>query len=667
MTTESYEIIRQAAATLAAYCDGARAVDGMGYSKVDAGFGREIAARPVEAWSPRFARAAWKVVRKYRRQLPGVDLAAVEPPEVPKEERPAPKPAPAPCAYGRSKEVKIEAHGAGCRISFGYDPGLVAAVKAIPGARFERIGKTWDVARLDLTNAEALLAFSERVGAQLPDSVFEALVAETERAAEALEASTATDAAVEVPGLRGELLPFQRAGVAYALRHSRVLIADEMGLGKTIQALAAIQARGAYPAAVVCPASLKPNWKREAEKWLPEGTRVAVLNGGKGSLPEADLYVLNYELLGKWAEALAGRGLRALVADEAHYLKTRTAARTKAFADLAKKAKPESVLLLTGTPVMNRPAELASPLAILGQLDALGGWWRFVRRYCDARETRFGLDVSGAANLDELNERLRAACMVRRRKAEVLRELPAKRRAEVPVTLPREARKAYEEAAANIVEWKAGQAKRLALAATGDDEAARKASIEAARKAESAEALVRIEALKQLAVAGKLPQVEEWIADFVESGEKLVVFAVHRSVVERLAARFNAPAITGDTPIEDRQKAVDRFQGDPDCRLIVGNVQAMGVGLTLTAASNVLFVELPWRPADLDQAEDRCHRIGQSASVTAWYLLAEQTIDDDLFGLIGRKRAVVDAATEGGERGVVAALLDRIAAPRLAA
>ena len=181
-----------------------------------------------------------------------------------------------------------------------------------------------------------------------------------------------------------------------------------------------------------------------------------------------------------------------------------------------------------------------------------------------------------------------------------------------------------------------------------------------------AEHLVRIETLKQLAAKGKLAAAIDWVRDFLGSGEKLVLFATHTDIVRGLAEAFDAPMIYGDTPVAERQAIVDRFQSDPECRLVVGNTRAAGVGLTLTAASNVAFLELGWTPAEHDQAEDRCHRYGQTAdSVNAWYLLAADTIDEDIAALIESKRAVVDAGTDGKEslgESILGGLLDRLAA-----
>jgi len=176
------------------------------------------------------------------------------------------------------------------------------------------------------------------------------------------------------------------------------------------------------------------------------------------------------------------------------------------------------------------------------------------------------------------------------------------------------------------------------LAETGGD----------ASKAAQAEHLVRITALKQLAARGKMEGVKEWVENFLESGEKLVVFAHHREIQELIADTFPGSAIIhGDDDVETRQANVDRFQTDPDCKLIVCSLKAGGVGITLTAASNVAFVEQGWNPADMEQAEDRCHRIGQKSSVNIWNFIAPETIDVEIADLIAAKKLVVDAATEG--------------------
>lgn len=419
-----------------------------------------------------------------------------------------------------------------------------------------------------------------------------------------------------------------------------ILIADEPGLGKTCQSLAVCQAAQSFPVVVVCPASLKVNWYREACKWLP-GKRVTIWESRGGW--NGDVVIINYDVLLKNVDRLKALHPKAVIFDEAHYLKTRKAQRTQAARDLAMVA--EIRLALTGTPVLNRPQELIMQLELLDRLEEFGGYWRFVRRYCDAYRNAYGVNAAGAANLEELNQRLRATCFIRRNKVDVLKELPPKQRSLVTLALSN--REEYQRAEEDLIAWLRGEVLKQDQGLFDSDAARQARADEAAEKARRAEQLVRIEALKKLAARGKMDGVTAWIEDFLQSGEKIVVFANHVDIVQELGRRFNAPIIYGGTELSARQAAVDRFQKDPDCKVIVLNIQAGGVGLTLTAASNVAFVELGWNPAVHDQAEDRCHRIGQEDQVTAWYLLAEKTIDEDIMELIDKKRVVVTAATDG--------------------
>lgn len=437
---------------------------------------------------------------------------------------------------------------------------------------------------------------------------------------------------------------------------SGVMIADEMGLGKTVQALAVLAATNVTPAVIVCPASLKLNWQREALKWLP-GRSVSVMAGTRPDpvAHPADIMILNYDILDAWADVLPIPA--ALVLDEAHYVKNGQALRTKAAIKLSDRMADNAVrLLLTGTPFVNSPGEAVTQLRVLHRLDEFGGARDFKDRYGQGR------------HLPELNRRLRATCFVRRRKAEVLKELPPKRWSTMPVEGERDVMHEYRVAEANIVSFLAERARQAAEQAGATTEEARQAALEQAMKAQAAEHLVAITALKRLAARAKLNAARQWIADFTAGGSKLVIFAHHREIVNLLAEEFAGGCkIGGDSTADDRQTAVDRFQNDDDQRVIVCSLKAAGVGLTLTAASDVLFIEQGWTPADMDQASDRCHRIGQTDSVTAWNMICAGTVDEDIADLIAAKRVIVDAATDGvtidGDSGgsVLSALLVRLA------
>ncbi len=638
--------------TLSAHCDGA------GFDELDAPLGDALATADAGDWTPGQARAAWKMLGKYRHRLAdgGIDYSAISEP-----------PAERPEAAGRESDYAGVEHG-DFIIRFGrLTPGPVAAVQRIPGVRFDLAAKR-AIVPASPASVGALLEFVVRHGFDFSSDLVERAWEVAREREEREAASRAADANLTVEGLGGELRPFQRAGVAYALKAKRTFLADQMGLGKTVEALAAVQAAGSYPVLVVCPASLKLNWARETRRWLPDRS-VEVLEGrsaiGQDLRSEADVTIVNYDVLSKYVGALVERGFQALVLDESHYAKNDKAKRTKLCIRISRGIPLR--LLLSGTPMLNRPEELVAQLKILDRLDDLGGYRHFMYRYAGAyrnwHERHSGEPRKGEPrNLDELNRKLRATCYVRRTKEEVLKELPAKQRAVVPVALDN--RREYKRALGDVVrflgevaekdERRMNEAVAQHKAETGEDpdaEALRRiraqlrASAEA--RAERARQLVEIEALKMTAARGKLEAVARWVEDFLESGEKLVLFGWHREIVDTLAERFGAPKITGDTPVESRQAVVDRFQGDPDTRLLVCNVRVGGVGLTLTAASNVAFCELGWTPAEHDQAEDRCHRIGQRDSVGAWYLLAEDTIDTRIHALIEKKRAIVDAATEG--------------------
>ncbi len=423
------------------------------------------------------------------------------------------------------------------------------------------------------------------------------------------------------PRLGGVLRPFQRAGVQYVLRARRSFLADEQGLGKTVEGLAALEEDDAYPAVVICPASLKLNWQREAAHWLPH-RRVTVISGtGVAADDGADITILNYEIVAAHASRLALRQPKALLLDESHYVKNPRAKRTAATRKLAQSLAPDALrLALTGTPVMNHPEELIAQLRIIGRLEDFGSGAKFARRF------------QGAGAEERIHWHLRRRCFVRRLKSEVLPQLPAKRQVIVPVALDNE--REYRMAEEDVVAWLREQPLELS-----ELEARVAATLRAER-------LAQLNALRRLAARGKLGAALAWIADFLESEEPLVVFSGSREVQELVLHRFpDALHLVGDDSIERREEAVHAFQRDGG--LIVCATRVAGQGITLTRASNVAFLDLEWTPAMHDQAEDRLHRIGQEESVTAWYLLAAQTIDETMIELISRKRGIVGAVTDG--------------------
>lgn len=530
----------------------------------------------------------------------------------------------------------------------GHDPGQQVAFAALPGALdpLSPHGLSNEHQRLPAIHADPfcvpeLDAFLSEHEAWIEADALELLqeVREEHASAVGLVAlSAARDADLELPALGGELKPFQRAGVSYLLSQRRAFLADEQGLGKTVEALASLEADGAYPAIVVCPASLKLNWVREIERWLP-GRSVQMLSGTSGGdLKRAEITVVNYDILAPRVQALGELAPRALVLDEAHYCKNASAKRTQAVHQLSVAVAADGlVLALTGTPVMNRPTELVSQLRILGRLGDFGSGAQFGKRF-----------RGGDAHL-RLHWHLRSRCFVRRLKSEVLPQLPPKTRAVVPVELDNEAE--YRLAERDVIAWLRTQPLDLREL---------DAKVAAALRAER---LVRLNALKLLAAKGKLHAALAWVHDFLSSGERLVLFAHHREIQRAVVERFpGALHILGEDGQVARDTALRAFQeadGEGN-QLIVCSIETAGHGITLTRASNVAFLELDWTPAKHDQAEDRCHRIGQQDSVNATYLLAAGTIDETIATLLERKRAVIGAVTDGREEdvgGIVDALV----------
>jgi SNF2 family DNA or RNA helicase len=490
---------------------------------------------------------------------------------------------------------------------------------------------------------------------------------------EAIAASHATKSQAVFPVPEGlEYLPFQRAGIEYAITHKDTLFADEMGLGKTVEAIGTLNTRhGIQSILIICPGSLKLNWKREFTKWSTKDLTIGVVKASKKKFPQANVIIFNYELLKQWRKALREIVWDALIVDEAHYLKNADTKRTREIFGGGKKRKehkdgtivekePVSAiqaryrLFLTGTPIVNRPMELWPLIKALCpkfEKDKT----TFGKKYCDGgltalvekngkgvtvklrtdeknkpifeKGTRlikmYGWDFTGASNLDELQERLRSLFMVRRLKKDVLKELPPKRRQVIVLETPGELfnlvekeRKAYDEYTKSF----------------GD-----KDDIETPSFAD----MSRLR--RELGIA-RAPFIVEHVQRILEEQNKVVVFVHHHEVVDYISAAFGSAAcvVDGRTSNDERQKAVDRFQEDPTCRIIIGSYGAMGVGWNLTAANTIVCGEQVWVPGDLTQAEDRCHRIGQTDFVLVQHLVLEGSIDERMIQKVIQKQEVID-------------------------
>ncbi len=400
------------------------------------------------------------------------------------------------------------------RLDVLWDPDAGKAFTKLPGGD-EHSGTL----PIDPWIVEPLDAFLARFGVAVDVAgaeVLDALRREHAAAVGEIKRSRAVsgepiDAVAAVLG--GELAPFQWAGVRYALDARRCFLADEQGLGKTVEALATLEADGAFPAVVVCPASLKLNWQRECAHWLPHRS-VALLEGrGAAVAPRADITIVNYEIVAAHREALGRAKPRALVVDESHYVKNPQAKRTQAVRRLASVVAADGLrLALSGTPVLNHAEELVAQLRVIGRLEDFGSGAQFARRF------------RGDKSEERLHWHLRRRCFVRRLKSEVLPQLPAKRQVVVPVALSNV--KEYRLAEEDVIAWLRSQPLDLREL---------NAKIAAALRAQR---LAQLGTLQRLAARGKLAAALTWIADFLASGEPLVVFARHVEVQEALVQRF---------------------------------------------------------------------------------------------------------------------------------
>jgi len=462
------------------------------------------------------------------------------------------------------------------------------------------------------------------------------------------------DAKKAAAAMDAKLLPFQKEGVAFGRQvKGRVLIADEMGCGKSAQAIRlCLEYADEAPVLIVCPASLRYTWAHEIEKWLPTlaPSEVSIAKGRADREAVARkgvrFVIVTYSLFtesSQVASAVRQRKFRVVVVDESHSLRTRDSQRTKLLLPIMKNAS--RLLLLSGTPALARPVELYAQVHALDEKE-FGTYSAYTKRYCNARRGRFGWDVTGCSNAQELHSKL-AKVMVRRLKRDVLSQLPRKRRQLVAV---------------EAVDKKALDESKKACSSLGDaSRAIANASNEDAWEKRGEKQVALGDAWQKSGLA-KASAVAAYALDLLQNqGTKILVFAHHKAVMDALEQNLvrglkGAKAmmrIDGTTPPRERQRLVEAFQNNPGTRLALLSVTAAGTGLTLTAASAVLFAELHWTPGVLVQAEDRAHRIGQHASVNVHYLVLKdesQSVDMALWRAIGNKVKVVGKTIDGMEK-----------------
>ncbi|KAI0493365.1 hypothetical protein KFK09_023481 [Dendrobium nobile] len=546
--------------------------------------------------------------------------------------------------------VRFYLHSSGLiAAKFPYNPILVQAVHKVPKASWRPQERLWTFPLSSLKIAEEV--FGEVSGANVELQSLDPLVCRALAAANAAPNLLALYDRIP-SSLESKLLPFQREGVRFVLQHGgRALLADEMGLGKTLQALAVASSLSeSWPVLVLTPSSLRLHWASMIQQWLgiPAGDILVVLSqagSNRGgfkivfSSQKVDLQldgtfnIVSYDTVPKVQNALLSFAFKIVIADESHFLKNAQAKRTSASLPILQKA--QYAMLLSGTPASSRPIELFKQLEALHP-EVYRSVHEYGNRYC--KGGFFGL-YQGASNHDELHSLMKGTVMIRRLKIDVLSELPVKRRQQVFLDL-------------NEKELKKIRALFHELELV-------KSKIQICNSEENLEALKftqknLINKIYNDSAEAKIPAVLDYLGTVIETDCKFLVFAHHLPMIEALHNFFlkkkvGCIRIDGSTPATSRQALVTQFQEKSEIKAAVLSIRAGGVGLTLTAASTVIFAELSWTPGDLIQAEDRVHRIGQVASVNIYYLLANETVDDIIWDVVQSKLENLGQVLDGEE------------------
>ncbi len=461
-----------------------------------------------------------------------------------------------------------------------------------------------------------------------------------------------------------ELMPHQAHLIASAADgHRTFLLADEPGLGKTAQALLAAQAADAFPLLVVCPNVVKTNWARETERWVPR-RRASVIHGDGDQIDAfADVIIVNYEILDRHVGWLGSFGFGAMVVDEAHFIKNKTSQRSRHVLELSEQLRARTarplLMALTGTPLIN-------------DIEDFRAIWQFLGWIDDHRPMPRLMDALEAAELTPADHAFYPAArkavidmgIVRRRKVDVAADIPARRIADIPVELDdedtRSIRAAEQELARRLVQrYKAAlETRRAGSVVDGiDHELVRRVATWEREEMDSGTSGENVFSMLRRIGRAKAGLAADYSAQLARNVGKVVFFARHIDVMDIAEETFTRrglkhTSIRGDQSAKAREKAIDSFVNDPDVQVIVCSLAAAGVGVNLQVASNVVLAELSWTDAEQTQAIDRVHRIGQSDPVTAWRIIAAQTIDTRIAELIDSKAGLAARALDGSDEEV---------------
>jgi superfamily II DNA or RNA helicase len=447
---------------------------------------------------------------------------------------------------------------------------------------------------------------------------------------------------------------------AAAAGHRTFLLADEPGLGKTAQALLAAQAANAYPLLAVVPNVVKTNWAREVGLWTP--TRTATVIHGDGHTVDgfADIVVVNYEVLDRHVGWLGDLGFRGMVVDEAHFIKNKASQRSQHVLELAERIRfrnPQPLMMaLTGTPLIN-------------DIEDFRAIWQFLGWIDDKKprtDLMHALEQTGLTPADPGFYTAARQCVVdlgivRRRKVDVAADIPARRIADLPVELDDKASRSIRKAERDLARRMVSRYdSALAARASGpavegiDHDLVRQVATWERKDSTAAKSGENVFTMMRRIGQAKAGPAADYAAQLARSAGQVVYFAKHVDVMDAAQALFaerdiRYSSIRGDQSTSARQKQIDAFVNDPDVAIAVCSLTAAGVGINLQVASNIVLAELSWTAAEQTQAIDRSHRIGQTEPVTAWRIIAAQTIDSRIAELIDSKAGLAARALDGAD------------------
>ena len=442
------------------------------------------------------------------------------------------------------------------------------------------------------------------------------------------------------------LYDFQKDGIKFGIeRKGRILLADEMGVGKTVQAIGiALMYKEEWPVLIICPSSLKFVWRDEILKWIPDinddKINIQIFKSSKDYFKcGVKIYIMSYDLTVKLEDKITEKNFKFIIADEAHYMKSPDAKRTKCLMPIIKRSK--RVILITGTPILAKPVELY-PLLTMLRPDLFHNFKEFGNRYCDPKRNFFGMDWTGSSNPKELNYILRHI-MIRRLKKEVMNQLPPKKRQKVEIqTDPKVIKQiqainlSSEKIIEKINELNNSQINPNLVNYVNPE-----------KPEDNNENLLNLfNKVYNLSAEAKISGVKEYIHYLIDNKCKFLIFAHHMKMLDGIEEevkklKVDYIRIDGKVKLEKRQEYVYKYQHDETCLVAILSITACYTGITLTAASTVVFSELHMTPAVMIQAEDRAHRIGQEHEcVNIHYLYGPDTIDEVLFRMLNQKQNI---------------------------